>query len=363
MTKAILAVLLTVGVVAGIIVIVGRSDGGSNKASPPTTTSTTVLTAAQLAERSESEAWNAEATDAFGGQALNKTIQDLLNGVNDWKSGKKSSADFATELDTHLKAFVLARDRMHALRPYPQDPRVNDFYGRSANLYVEAIRVYQDMVALPATPARDQTELMARRIRELADRIFDRGRALVDAHLYVEPAKDVELRLPEEVPNWVAEGLAPGPPLDDPPPPADPLAPIHQDTRPTTSTSGWLSAVAASGAPPAPDLPAAITAGDGARLQAVGRAFVGAAEKLRNQPDPAGPEGREEGARFRLGLLVDGEAARAAQLATVIGDPTLAAHLGVTARRLALVGEGLSAPGVPPRSSGFDPGLLAQNGP
>ena len=51
-----------------------------------------------------------------------------------------------------------------------------------------------------------------------------------------------------------------------------------------------------------------------------------------------------------------------AQLATVVGDPAVGAKLAVTARRIALVADGITVDGVPNPPSGFDPSLLVQSG-
>src|SRR5436190_6465365 len=144
MWKALLAVLLTVVVVAGLVVFIGGSGGGnseSDRAGPAPTTTTTAavkpLPADEAAEKSEAEAWDTEVTQAFGGEGLSSDIRDLLSGVDKWKRNEISTEQFRGDLDKHLELFLRARDRMRALRPYPKDARVNDFYVRSADLYVE----------------------------------------------------------------------------------------------------------------------------------------------------------------------------------------------------------------------------------
>jgi hypothetical protein len=170
--------------------------------------------------------------------------------------------------------------------------------------------------------ARTQLDLLARRVRLLGDRIFDRGQALIDPHLH-DPSTPsaVDIRKPEEVPDWVAEGLAAGPPLDAAPPPKSSQPQLRQATRPQQPRADWLKAVAAAAAPSADDVRAAIAAGDPARLADLATRLVAATEKLRNVPDPKGD--REESARLRLSLLVEADAARAAQLAAVIDAPAL----------------------------------------
>ena len=156
--------------------------------------------------------------------------------------------------------------------------------------------------------------------------------------------------------------MAAGPPLDDPPPAADRLGSVREESRPTEPRPAWVGAVGRAAVPDTKALASAITAADPAALQLLARAYVAAAEKLRTEPDPAGPIGREESARYRLSLLVRADAARASQLATVVGDPAVGAKLAVTARRIALVADGITVDGVPNPPSGFDPSLLVQSG-
>lgn len=371
MKKAVITVVLTIALVGAIIGAIGyagsKSDSSSGDRSGSSTTSTT-LTAAQQAEKAESSAWEDEATKAFGGQDLATAVHDLIQGIDDWKAGKKPTDQAANEVNLHLQTFVAGRDALAKLRPYPRDPDpqhpvVNRLYMRSAEMYVVVARLYQVMLTLPAGQLRDQEETLARRVRELADRVFDRGRAIVLPHLFEEKPENVQVNLPEEVPKWSAEGELPGPPLDDPPPPADRFPPTHADTRPTQARDKWLAALTKTNVPSANDLAAAITAADAERLKGLGRAYVAATEAMRNEPDPSDAGGREESATVRIGLLIDADAARSAQVATFLSDPLSRDRLVASAKRLALIGDELWVRDLPPRSTGFDVGLLTTDGP
>jgi hypothetical protein len=196
------------------------------------------------------------------------------------------------------------------------------------------------MVPTPAGDLRTQLDLLARRVRALADRVFDRGHALVKPKLgEKDDNPDVDIRLPEEVPNWVADGLAPGPPLDDPPPPPSTEPQLRQPTRADQPRDQWIAVLKALDLPP-PSLD---------NPQATARSLIAAVEKLRTTPDPKGD--REESARIRLSLLIDADAARSAQ-----------AGLAEIGRRLLIVADQLwTGPGLPARSSGLDPALLRQS--
>ena len=169
--------------------------------------------------------------------------------------------------------------------------------------------MYQVMISTEAGDVRTQLDLLARRVRELADRVFDRGHAALAPYLGEQQSPDVEVRQPEEVPLWAEEGLAAGPPLDAAPPPAASSPPLRQQTRPQESEAAWAKDVRAA-------LNAKSRAPDANRFGDLARRYVAAAEALRMRPDPKGQ--RDRSAVLRLGLLVDADGARAFQVATFL---------------------------------------------
>ena len=171
------------------------------------------------------------------------------------------------------------------------------------------MRVYEAALQTPPGDLRGQLDLLARRVRELGDRVFDRGR--LDLGVAPKRTPDVVVNEPEEVPIWTAEGLAAGPPLDDPPPARADTPPLRAETRPEQSRARWERDVRAATAPSTTSLRAAIQLEDADALRDLARRFVAAAEYLRDKPDPRG--GREESARLRLSWLVAADAARSAQ--------------------------------------------------
>jgi hypothetical protein len=333
--RSTLAVAGVVGVAVGLVALVAVLQRGGDHHTSSTASTSTTLGARAVQERDASQAWSKEAQAAFGGQAFAQRVTDLATGAHDWLAGTLPADQFASRLQTDLTVFSAGRDAVAALRPYPYDPRVNDLFNRTAKLYVDSVRIYQEALAGPAGDARTQLDRLARRVRLLGDRVFDRGQALIEPHLHDQASTAVDIRRPEEVPNWVAEGLAAGPPLDvaPPPPPSEPQ--LRQASRPQQPRDAWLKAVQAAAAPSADDVRAAAAAGDTARLAGLATRLVAAAEKLRSQPDPRGD--REESTRYRLGLLVDADAARAAQLGALVTAPPLS---GIAADILA-AGDGL----------------------
>jgi hypothetical protein len=344
--KTIALVAAVLVVVGGVIFLISRVADVSPLDSSSDTTGTGDTSTTTGHRRQEAEDWDGDANGAFGGVDLTQHVIDMVKGAQEWQAGQRPTDKFTAELAARHDDFTATRARLLGLRPFPLDSRVKPLYLDSAQLYIETANAYQAMVATPPGDVRTQLDLLARRLRELADRVFDRGHALVQPALGVKDNPDVDIRLPEEVPDWTAEGLAPGPPLDDKPPPASTDPQLHKATRPQQPRADWLAGVRALGLPSAADAAAAVGAADDAALRDQARALIAGAERLRTTPDPKAD--REEATRIRLSLLVDADACRAGQL-----------HLADMARRLLVVGDQLWAgDGLPSRSSGLSPTLL-----
>lgn len=237
------------------------------------------------------------AAGAFG--PLGDTARELPDHTRRWLAGEVPEADYRRTLEAALQSAEDTRRNVELLPEHDAQP----LYLASAELYVQYERVLVEAVDIEAGPLRDQVVLLARRLRELADRVFDRGHHYIDPDFGADQG-DIIINLPAEVPDWEAEGMASGPPLDEEPGPSS-FPPMREDSRPTQAEADWLAAVDAAGAPDRLDLD-----GD---LAAQARAYVGAAEALRDEPDPEVPEGRERSAVLRLSWLVKADAARAAQ--------------------------------------------------
>jgi hypothetical protein len=313
-TRAIAAVVAVLALTAGVIYLARPKDSGPDP-----------------------KAWEAKAQAAF--KPVVDDLPGLLQAIRDWQAGQRSTEDLRPELARDRQDFARSRDRVTALDPAPKAPQTKELYQATAQLYVEVVRSYQVMTDTPTGDLRGQLDLQARRLRELADRVFDRGRAAIAPYVGREqPSKDIEIRLPEEVPMWVEEGMAAGPPLDEPPlaPAASP--PLRQDIRPEESAAAWARDVRQAGVPSDGELRRAIGRLDAAALQRLADRFTEAAERLRGRPDPKG--GREKGAILRLSLLVSAEAARAAQAATFVTGP-VAQELHLSATAIAGAGAGV----------------------
>jgi hypothetical protein len=293
-SKAIAAVVAVVAVVVGAIWLVTWSqDPGPDP-----------------------KAWEQKASAAF--KPLVNDVPDLITGAREWQAGGRPTDDFTKQVRNAVADFERTRARVAALGASPKNKAAGRLYEHSAQLYVEVGRIYQVMITTEPGDVRAQLDLLARRVRELADRVFDQGHGALAPYLDEQRSPDVEVRAPEEVPLWPEEGLAAGPPLDAVPPPAAPSPPLRQQTRPEETAAAWAKDVRAAGIPSDGELTAAVRGAPADRLGDLARRYVAAAERLRLRPDPKGE--REKSAVLRLGLLVDADAARTAQAATFLQD-------------------------------------------
>jgi hypothetical protein len=260
--------------------------------------------------------------------------------VRAWQAGERSDDELRADLALAEQEVLTVRDAVVDLPQFELDMHVAPLYQASTRIYVEYVRALQAALARPAGPLRDQVVLLARRIRVLGDRVFDRGQARLAPYLHEPPNPDVVIQLPPEVPDWTAEGMAAGPPLDDPPGPPASTPALREEVRPTQARADWVAAVRAAGVPTQAEVTALIAKGDQAGLRAVANRCAAIARDLGAVADPGDRHGREDGAQVRLAVLVTGEAARAAQ-----------AELPEVGRSLAAVGaQVLAVPGLAQRS-------------
>src|SRR5581483_10025840 len=344
------AAAVTVPVMAAVAAIALVGANTSHQGSSPTSSSsTTTVTASKAAQ-----AYQGKVDDAF--RSLGDAVKIFLPKAQDFEAGKVAPADFKGAVDAALPEFEKARDAVAKLPKYKADPAVNKYFLDSADLYVETARIYGAATDPAADTLRAQLTLSARRVRTLGDRIYDRGRVVLDPSFYAS-SQNVELRPPTEVPDWVAEGMAAGPPLASAPGPPAATPPVRSEV----SASKGVSAVKKAGLPQPADVRAAIDAADGARLGALAGEFEDKVRTLQAGPDPK--KQRERAAVAGLGLLTAGESARLGQEAAMLPAGPVRDDLRAVARRCLVVGEGLLEPTFGFHLSGLPTSLLADTGP
>jgi hypothetical protein len=349
-------------VAAGLIGLVAANSGGDDE-SGATPSSTTTVTASD-----EAKAFQTKVDDAF--KPLGDAIKLFLPRAQEYEAGKVTPVDFKANIDLALPEFVKARDAVAKVEEYKPDPAVNRYFVDAADLYVEVARVYNVAIDPGSEPLRAQLNLAARRVRTLGDRIYDRGRAVLDPTFYAPSSQDVELRPPTEVPDWAAEGMAAGPPLAETPGPPAEIPPIREATcsdevappcRAEESEKKWESRVKKAGFPSPPDVVAALGEENAVRLGELAASYEAKTRMLRAGPDPKGD--RERAAVVALGLLTDGEAARLGQAASMLPAGEARTRLLAVAKRALVVGDGLLDDDLGFRPSGLPNSLLEEAGP
>jgi hypothetical protein len=208
-------------VAGGLIALIAANDDDGEGATPAPSSTTTVTASP------EAKAFQTQIDDAF--KPLGDAIRVFLPKAQEFEAGKVTPADFKANVDLALPEFVKARDAVAKVEPYKPTPSVNRYFVDAADLYVETARIYNVAVDPASEALRAQLNVAARRLRTLGDRIYDRGRVVLDPTFYAPPSQDVELRPPTEVPDWVAEGMAD---------PADPRAQLQRRRRPAVPGGG-----------------------------------------------------------------------------------------------------------------------------
>jgi hypothetical protein len=356
---AVIVPLLVAAALIGLVASFNKGDSGSSSSASSTTTATA---------SKEAQDFQKKVDEAF--KALGDAIKVFLPKAQEFEGGKVTPADFKPLVDQALPEFVKARDAVAALPQYKKTPVINKYFVDAADLYVETARIYGVAVDPAADALRPQLNVVAKRVRTLGDRIYDRGRVVIDPSFYAAASQDVEIRPPTEVPDWVAEGMAAGPPLAPEPGPAASTPPnreptcgkgVTQPCRAEQSKKEWESRLKKAGFPQPPDVARALEAADATKLGELAENYETKTRTLMAGPDPKGD--RERAAAVGLGLLTDGEAARLGQVAALLPAGDARNRLLAIARRALVVGDDLLQPGLGFRPSGVPHSLLQDTGP
>jgi hypothetical protein len=335
----------------GLVAPGSESDGDN----PVVSTTTTTLRPVSP----EGKAFQTRVEDALRSFAAERLVA-VIRAAGEWNEGKMPPETFAGELNLFLPEAVKARQAVAGIPVLKEAPGVRDIYRDSIGLYIDFGRIYLVATDPAAEPVRAQLDLAARRLRALADRIFDQAHILVDPSSQSLGDESVDIRRAPEVPDWEAEGLAAGSPLAEAPAPPPEVPPEREAQRQEEPEKEWLARVRKADFPSGADLAAAIKAGNGKRLGDLAETYLAAVAALRVAPDPEG--GRVRAAVAALSYLVDAESARVAQAATILPAGPGRDRLSTVARRLALIGEQLLEPELRGRPAGFDPSLLDDTG-
>jgi hypothetical protein len=307
-SRVVIGAAIAIPLVAIAAVALWQSRGGPDRTTPASAAASTTTSVSS---------YDIAVEGAFS--PLNKALPQLAAAISDWGEGTLDDAGFASRLSELAPTFDGVARAVRSLAPHPTEPLALPLLVDATRLYTIALRVHQEAVVETDPLARSQMDLLARRLRVLGDRAFDRSHALTAPPIAVEP--ELDLRLPAEIPEWRSLGLAAGPPLTAPPG-GDELTPLIRVTdRPSQPRSAWDAAVDALDVPP----PGAVIGPDAAPADHLGTladAFVAAADALRDLPVPDGDH--EMADRLGLGWLILADVARAGQLAQITGNDAMA---------------------------------------
>lgn len=275
----------------------GAGGGASTTTAPPATPEPRI-----------DAAWNGDVAAAF--QPLEDVLVELASSVDRRATGAASDAELAASLDRIRPHVVAVRDAVAELEPHPGDALAQPLVATSAELYVHAVDAHTASLEAGTPDLSRELDKLGRRLRILADRIFDRARERTSAP--VDLGDDVRVVRPAEVPDWERLELAAGPPLERVDPNRPDELPLERRTdRLSQPEQDWLAVVRDLDAPTAADVRSA----GGDDLAPLARRLVAAAEALRDVPVPGGDRGRAD--RLALGWLLRADAARAAQVADI----------------------------------------------
>lgn len=278
-------------------------------------------------------------------------LRGFVESLEGW-TGKDEAR--ANQARAALAGFLATRDALAERTALPAAPRALANYQAAAVLYVEAGRLATAGARLPGGDLQEQTRLTVKRLRALGDRVFDQAGVELAPHMQAGAVPDLGAARSAEVPLWSAIGLAPGEPLAGPLPVGGAIRGYEQ-VRPEQEFPAWAADVAKAGVPAVTDLVTTVADGPPARLRTLADALSEAADALYAVPDPAGE--RALSTRVQLGLLVQAEAVRVAQVAELAGGSTGSA-LTEVARTLLLVGTDFWDPRLGERDSGLPATLL-----
>jgi hypothetical protein len=280
-------------------------------------------------------------------------LPTFVQAVNQWGSGSASPADIAGQGELSARAFANTRDALAKQATFPSAPEALANYLAAADLYVASGRITAQAEVVPVGPPQTQAALVVRRLRLLGDRVFDQATEALRPYLPDATTSPMSLTGLAEVPDWAKIGLGAGPPLAAAAVESG-VSPASKVGEAPTGFTAWAATVRLAGIP-APDAEArAIEHGSIAGLDSVAGQFTAAANELAVTPTPGADH--LAAVRLQLGLLIQAEATRVAQLSELAGPG--GEGLRSIARTLAALGDTMWDTRLGPRSTGYPAALL-----
>jgi hypothetical protein len=307
------------------------------------------------AEESEGDKWRNAIVADFG--TMSQSALNYLRSINDWRTGKADETEIDTAAGLALDQFLYTRDLLAARAPFEQAPRALTNYRDSVEVYIAHAR----LAKLGAQITDDdklqrQVQLTMGRLRYVADRLYDLGSdEMVPFTNQDQEVAGFDYERAVDVPSFAGTDLAPGPPLTIAKPGAA-AERRYEKSRPEEPFATWQAAVEAANIPTVEAEAKAIKDAGIDELDDLADQLTAASDKLHAAPDPM--DERELSTRVQLGLLVQSEAMRAAQLSRLVDGKLRPEAVEIT-KVLALIGNRMwddARLGV--RDIGYPPSLL-----
>jgi hypothetical protein len=276
--------------------------------------------------------------------------------MNDWKLKKAKNSEVDASADLALQQFLETRDLLVDRTAFDQAPRALADYRDSVELYIAHARLAK--LGVKAADNEDlnrQIQLIMGRIRYIADRLYDLGSDEMAPFTFQNnDIEGFEYARTVDVPSFAGTDLAPGPPLSQARP-AGGATREYQDVRPEEPFDTWKAAVDGAKIPTTAEETKAIKSGSLDELDKLSGQLTAASDSLHNAPDPM--DARVLSTRVQLGLLVQAEAMRAAQVSKLVDAKARPEATEIT-QVLMLLGNGMWDPRLGARDTGYPATLL-----
>ncbi|MGQ0843755.1 MAG: hypothetical protein ACT4QF_06435 [Sporichthyaceae bacterium] len=281
---------------------------------------------------------------------------DYLKVVYDWIGGKTDAANVGTAADRAFTNYMEALDFLSKRTAFGPAPLALANFRDAFQLYTETARLAKLGAGVSDAELRTQIQRQILRLKTLADRVYDLAKSDLEPFTNdgVKSTESFQFTPPEQVPSFAGSEIAPGAPLTFPGSTA-PVERAYQPTRPEQDFAAWADAVAKAGIPAPKAEVDAIAKTDLEELGRLAVALTEASNRLYDTPDPKA--GRNVSTRIQLGLLVQSEAMRTAQIAALLGKDERPVAVRI-AETLALVGNGFWDSRLPERSTDLPQRLL-----
>ncbi|MGQ0466714.1 MAG: hypothetical protein ACT4QG_15485 [Sporichthyaceae bacterium] len=260
--------------------------------------------------QSPADQWQNQVTTGLAG-ASQGTL-DYLKVVYDWSEGKTTNEAMAQAADQAFGRYMEARDFLAKQAAFGPAPRALDNFKDTFEIYADTARLAKLGSGVESDDLRKQIQFQIQRLRQIADRYYDLAKSDLDQFRGRDPiGQHIEFTRVPEVP--VFDGIEAGKPLASPAPTV--AAREYQEQRPEQAFEAWLSTVKSANIPTGKAVLDAIPQGNGAALGGLAVALARASNTLYDSSDPKGE--RTLNTRIQLGLLLQAEALRTAQIAAL----------------------------------------------